>query len=641
MIERAPSVEILTTSRERLNVQSEWVLDVDGLRVSANGNGHTRADGALRLFEERARQVDHGFELGEEELEHAVRICRLVDGMPLGIELAAAWVSMLPCAEIADEIEATIGFLETSMRDVPERHRSLRAAFDHSWRLLSDEQRQSFRQLSAFRGAFTREAAATVVGAHLGVLSELVSKSLVRRLEFGRYELHELLRQYAAERLAEEPDEPTEVRERHARFYAERLTDRQEAFFSPRMSEARDELRRDVPNLRAAADWAVTHWPEDEARRSLDAFSAFFNAHSWPDGLETFEHLARTLDYSPATTLDAGNTPSVLLSVLAGQVYFASSLGHDEAQDALARAIVAELRARGLNQELGACLLALGTNACYIDVYPEAAALLEEGIAVSHSVGDQWTECANLSWLGFVRLLQDELGAARTAFETCHAVAREGGQPLMLAFALSKLGLLADAEGDHAEAMRLHMEANGCFEAVGDRGGAGYALSRASASSYCLEEYEEALRLGRAGHDAFADVNHRWGMIGAACRVGFALVALGDPNGARERFRWALEQAQATEAKSLALLALSGVGVLLAREGEKSRAFELLTFVFGYPGFPPFYFITARPELDRLECELAPEELAAAHDAAHAADFEAVVTAAQQVLAAGSPALRE
>ncbi len=130
-------------------------------------------------------------------------------------------------------------------------------------------------------------------------------------------------------------------------------------------------------------------------------------------------------------------------------------------------------------------------------------------------------------------------------------------------------------------------------------------------------------------------------MIGAASRVGFALAALGDPNGARERFRWALEQAQATEAKSLALLALSGVGVLLAREGEKSRAFELLTFVFGYPGFPPFYFITARPELDRLEAELAPEELAAARDAAHAADFEAVVTAAQHILAAGSPALRE
>jgi tetratricopeptide (TPR) repeat protein len=127
-------------------------------------------------------------------------------------------------------------------------------------------------------------------------------------------------------------------------------------------------------------------------------------------------------------------------------------------------------------------------------------------------------------------------------------------------------------------------------------------------------------------------------MIGAACRVGFALVALGDSESARERFRWALEQAQTTEAKSLALLALSGVGVLLAREGEKTRALELLTFVLGHPGFPPFYFITARPELDRLEAELASEQLAAAREAAQVADFDTVVAAAEQALAGALPA---
>jgi len=210
--------------------------------------------------------------------------------------------------------------------------------------------------------------------------------------------------------------------------------------------------------------------------------------------------------------------------------------------------------------------------------------------------------------------------------------------PLVLAFALSKLGLLADASGDYAEAIRLHTEANGYFETLGDRGGAGYALSRASVSAYCLRDYDEALRLGRAGHDAFADVNHRWGMIEATNRVGFALLALGDRDRARERFRWALEQAQATGAKSLALLSLSGVGVLLAREGEERRAAELLTFVFGYPGFPPFYFITSRPELDRLEAELAPEQLAAAREAAQVADFESVVAAAEQILAGALPA---
>jgi tetratricopeptide (TPR) repeat protein len=353
-----------------------------------------------------------------------------------------------------------------------------------------------------------------------------------------------------------------------------------------------------------------------------------------------FKHLAELLGYSPAAPFDAQTAQSVLLSALAGQVCFASYVGYDEAQDALARTCAPEVRARGLTEELGACLLALGTNACYVDDYPEAATFLEESVAFTQSAGDSWSEAVALSWLGFVWLLQNELEAARTAFEASHQIALDMGQPLLPAFTVSKLGLLADASGDYAQAMRLHTEANGYFETLGDRGGAGYALSRASVSAYCLGDFEEALRLGRAGHDGFADVNHRWGMIGAACRVGFALVALGNPNGARERFGWALDQAQATGAKSLALLALSGVGVLLAREGDKRRAFELLTFVFGCPGFPPFYFITAKPELDRLEAELPPEEVASARAAAQAADFEAVVTAAEQLLAGESPALR-
>jgi predicted ATPase/class 3 adenylate cyclase/tetratricopeptide (TPR) repeat protein len=630
LIERAPSVEILTTSRERLNVQSEWVLDVEGLAVSGNGNG--RADGAVRLFVERARQVDPGFELTDEEHAHVARICRLVGGMPLGIELAAAWVSVLPPAEIADEIERTIGFLETSMRDVPERHRSLRAAFDHSWRLLSDEQRSCFEQLSVFRGSFTREAAGDVAGASLGLLSGLVSKSLVRRLDLGRYELHELLRQYAVERLGEEGDSVTEVRERHARYYVGRLADRHEAFFGPRMSDARDELRRDIPNLRAAAEWAVTSWPDDDACGALDALTGFFTVHSWPEGLETFESLAALLGYSPEAGVDPTAASSILLDALARQVSFAATLGYDEAQDSLGRALLPELRSRGLDRDVALCLEALGTNACYLDAYPEAVTLLEEAVAVAASVGDQWAELGSRQWLGFTTLLQDDLDATRAAFEASHRLAVEMDQPLALAFALSKLGLLSDASRDYARAIDMHTEANAYFDAVGERGGAGYALSRASVSAYCLGDYEEALRYGEAGYTAFADVNHRWGMIGAACRVGFALAALGDHDRARERLSWALGRARATEAMSLALLALSGVGVLLARQGEERRAAELLAFVLGYPGFPPFYFITSHPELERLEAELPPAELAAVREAASASDFETAVAIAEGVL---------
>src|SRR5947209_2107072 len=254
IIERAPKVELLTTSRERLSLQSEWVIDVHGLGLMDNGNG---SSGALRLFTERATRIEPGFSLDDQRAE-AHRICTMVEGLPLGIELAASWVSVLSCAEIAAEIEQNIDFLATSMRDVPERHRSLRAAFDQSWRLLSGAQQDVLARLSVFRGDFDRAAAAAIAGADVRLLSELVSKSLVRRSDFGRYELHELLRQYAAEKLAVEiPDAVAAIRERHARHYLGMLDERREALVGKGVVPARDELRRELGNLRVAAEWAI------------------------------------------------------------------------------------------------------------------------------------------------------------------------------------------------------------------------------------------------------------------------------------------------------------------------------------------------------------------------------------------------
>ena len=475
IIESAPNVELLTTSRERLSVQSEWVLDVHGLGLAENGNG---GSGALRLFVERARQVEPGLSLDDNALAEAGRICRLVEGLPLGIELAASWVSVLSCAEIADEIEENIDFLATSMRDVPERHRSLRAAFDQSWRLLSGEQQAVLAQLSVLRGDFAREAAAAVSGTDLRLLSELVSKSLVRRSDFGRYELHELLRHYAAEKLdAGSPEALAATRERHARHFLGALEERRGALVGAGVTQARDELRRELDNVRVAAEWSVTCWTEDEARGVLAGLNEFFFAHSWFDGAETFKRLA---------TLAAGLDPAsrVTLAAVAHRASLGSALGYDEELDSIAAQCLPHLREHRMSWELGCCLLALGTNACYRDVYPEAAAYLEEAVTTARSAGDGLGEVGSLSWLGFVQLLLDDLDGARTSFEACHAAATRLGNPQFLAYALSKLGILADAEERYADAMRLHMEANELFARVGDIGGAGYALSRASLSAY-------------------------------------------------------------------------------------------------------------------------------------------------------------
>ncbi len=623
VIEQAPQVELLTTSRERLQVQSEWVLDLDGL---GSGNGHAGDSAAVSLFVDRARQVDSGYTLSDEERPHVERVCRLVNGMPLGIELAAAWASTLPCSDIADEIERNLGFLETTMQDVPERHRSLRAAFDQSWRLLSDDERRVFARFAVFRGSFARDAAAAVAGAGLSELHGLVSKSLVRRAELGRFELHELLRQYAAERLAAEPSELAEAREHHARFYLGMIAARAEALVGEHMMEARDELRVEVDNVRAAAAWAVTQWSEGDVRALISSLQVFFFAHGWHEGSETFAQLADLLEPSPGARLDVGEASDVLLSVRAHQTYLGSALGYDEKLDAIARACLPVLRERQLTRELGVCLLALGTNDCYRDVYVESATNLEEAVDVARSVGDRLTVAASLSWLGFVRLLLDDLGGAREAFEECHAVSAELGGPLMLGFALSKLGLLADAEGDYAKAIDLHLEARVVFAGLGDQGGAGYTSSRASLSAYCLGDYEQAMQHALAGFEGFERANHRWGMTVALCRLGFAAAALGRFDEAREHLRRALELAREMQATSLLLHALSGVGVLLAREGKDRDAAEVLFFSLGHEAMPATYRLVAEPTLDELQAKLDPEELASAREAAAGLDLNELVS---------------
>jgi predicted ATPase/class 3 adenylate cyclase len=624
VIEQAPQVEVLTTSRERLQLQSEWVLDVDGL-ANGNGNGNAGGSAAVRLFVDRARQVDGGYALTDDERPHVERVCRLVSGMPLGIELAAAWASTLPCSEIADEIERNLGFLETSMQDVPDRHRSLRAAFDQSWRLLSDDERRVFSRLAVFRGTFARDAAAAVAGARLAELHSLVSKSLVRRAGVGRFELHELLRQYAAERLAAEGAELADARESHARFYVGMLAERADALLGENMTEARDELRVEIDNLRAAAEWALTQWSQDDARSVLSYLQAFFWAHDWHEGSQTFAQLVELLEPSLRGRLDVAQASDVLVCALAYQTYLGSALGYDESLDAIARACLPVLRERGLTRELGLCLLALGTNDCYRDVYAESAVSLEEAVDVARSARDYQVVAASLSWLGFVRLLIDDLTGARKAFEECHEVAAEIGGPLMLGFATSKLGLLADAERDYATAIRLHVEARELFARAGDDAGAGYTQSRASMSAYCLGEYEQALEYALAGYEGFEHANHRWGMTAALCRLGFAGAALGRFDEAREHLRGALELARAMQATSLLLHALSGVGVLLAREGEDRAAAEILFFSLGHEAMPATYRQVADPTLEELQAKLDPAELASAREAAAGLDLDALV----------------
>jgi predicted ATPase len=207
LLSAAPKVKVLATSRQRLDLQGEWVYEIGGLPLpETRMEDELTENCALTLFRQSAQRADNHFALSAEEDGYVRSIIRLVDGMPLAIELAASWTRLLSCAEIAGEIERGLDFLAVSSRNIPERHRSIQTVFDHTWLFLTPREQRTLAQLSVFRGGFSREAAEKITGTTLGLLSALVDKSLVRRVETNRFDLHELIRQYAFEQLVKSHD---------------------------------------------------------------------------------------------------------------------------------------------------------------------------------------------------------------------------------------------------------------------------------------------------------------------------------------------------------------------------------------------------------------------------------------------------
>ena len=217
IIQTAPGVKILVTSRARLNVGGEHRFQVGGMAYPENIQAEeAQKYSAIKLFMDSSRRARSDFSPNANEMKYIVKICNLVDGMPLGIRLAAAWVETLSPEEIATEIVQSLDLLETELRDIPERHRSIRALFDHSWRLLSVREQDVFQSFSVFQGGCTREAAQEITGATLRDLRSLVNKSLLQRTLNGRYEIHELSREYAAEKLDMNPESRDAVHSRHS-----------------------------------------------------------------------------------------------------------------------------------------------------------------------------------------------------------------------------------------------------------------------------------------------------------------------------------------------------------------------------------------------------------------------------------------
>lgn len=278
ILAHAPQVKILTTSRERLNMVEEWVYEVGGLSFPINEREtEIEVYSAVQLFMQNARRLHHSFALTPGCKPAVIRICRLVGGMPLGIELASAWVRVLSCDVIADEIERSLDILETPIRNLAPRHRNMRAAFEPTWHRLTGEERSSFMKLSVFRGGFTREAAEYVAGATRQTLSALVDKSLVYLDTNGRFSIHELLRQYGEEHLNASPQVCEQTLDLHRIYFMGILAMCHKLIvFLGQQKEAFGKIEHELENVRRAWRRSIQHGHFEEMTTAIEGLWSFY-----------------------------------------------------------------------------------------------------------------------------------------------------------------------------------------------------------------------------------------------------------------------------------------------------------------------------------------------------------------------------
>jgi predicted ATPase/transcriptional regulator with XRE-family HTH domain len=622
----APQVKLLATSRESLRLQGEWVFEVQGLPIPQSG---TTQNTSVELFLQRARRAHVGFNATLEDHPAILRVCQLVEGMPLGIELAAAWVRTLTCAEIAGEIERGLDFLSVSARDLPPRHRSMRAIFDHSWKLLTEKEQGILLRLSVFKSGFRHEAAESVAGATLSALSALVTKSLVRRSGVGRYDLHELIRQFAAEHFNDRPKERVAMQSHHSNYYLTFFGQADKRLRSSAQRETLAELTAEMDNFRAAWDWALAHGEFALLEQALRTFAMLYDVRGWyQEGIDTLDHAVTILETTHRQSPPDRITQVLLGHILASRSLLASRQGqYQQAQVMLERSM--EIL-RPLNElcTLVESLYSLGTVMELTGNYARALELYSEGLEIATAIGDRWFAALCLTCrIGLVGITQ-MIVKPEVTYERLQSVVSEWraiGDPRFTAIGLNSLYWSALRLGQYDEARAALEESIELSILVGDRWVLGFSYRGLGIIAQAQGEHTKAVDMFRKGLDIFTELGARQDVARAFVDMGRSIFALRNEAEAERIWRESLRIAIETRGIFIALEALVGFASLQTKRGDMEQALELLLIVLNHPVITHETRKRAAHLRAELESQLTSQQIEAVHARAQVKTFEAIV----------------
>jgi predicted ATPase/DNA-binding SARP family transcriptional activator/Flp pilus assembly protein TadD len=476
LMQTAPSVKLLVTSRERLNLQAEHLFYIGSLtlpQTEADGDADSSVDlggyTAIQLFCQSARQVQPSFALTNGNRADVLAICRLVQGMPLGIVLAAPWLALLTPVEILSEMGKDLDFLATEMADVPARQRSLRAAFNHSWRLLNQHERTVFARLSVFSGGFSREAAQAVSGASLPDLQTLVNKSLLFRNSAGRCEVHELLRQFAAEQLRQAEEDDHKAHDRHSAYFCAFLQKHSEDWYTSRQLEALASVTQEADNIRQAWQWALV---QEEWSRLLPAMDSWQWYHQWRLRILEFDAVCR--DILVGTEKQIPVTPDGLRLQAKALTWLSWSTQNQSAalhlsQQALNRLEQPELAGQDTRVERALALSARAIQLTGTDNPQAVQQDYAQSLALFKAVDQPWGIAQSLQRLGMTAWLAGRCDLALEKVKTALTIRQKLGDLRSEAESKHGLGMIYSSLGSLDLAEQFFREALALGQQLGDQ----------------------------------------------------------------------------------------------------------------------------------------------------------------------------
>jgi len=582
LLTAAPRLKVMTTSRERLNLTGETIVALGGLEFPDAVHAADALNySAVQLFVETARRSSPGFELSDSDLKHVARICRSVDGLPLGVMLAASWTDSLSVVEIADEITRSLDFLESELRDLPARHRSMRAVFDYSWALLGEAERQIFVKLAVFKGGFTRDAAQAVTGATLRALTTLQNKSLLRRNpDSGRYELHELVCQYAAEKLAIDLDTYDAAISAHAEFYTAFLIKRGDVYMNPGQElKVLGEIEAERDNIRATWTYAIECDRLEMLGQSMGIVVMFFEAKGLAqEGSEVFHEIAAAMAQLPTpdpVLIARARVYAAQMEIMLGDYAHAT---HD-AEDALEVFTPLDLK-----MDMGKAHSVLAYIAMNQGRYEDARTHLEKSVKAIADSKEKYASgliSRGEATLAYVMFLQGEYSNSEKLYRKLIVDAEKSQSPYVVSYQYNNLGEVLHAGGRDDEARPLIQKALDLFvevknlrwqavslvnlgliehsashfpaaetffrralalyKEIGDRRGVGEALNRLGGTVYWYGKYHEAIDFHQKAYELFTELGNPKGAADALVLCSIAENALGKFEDAQQHLDTAFE----------------------------------------------------------------------------------------------------